>query len=405
MKTGLRSQLQRLVSRRTGRTTLDKQHDQADTGSGPLHYRPAEFTDRAPHVRDAFNFSRWMWLLTAALVPALFVGLYNTGYQVGEALRSLGTDATLLGHGSLLASIGLSAESPGVLGSAVVGLVYFVPVYLVALLIGGGWEHLFAVMRGRNRVEGVALTTLLFALSLPPTVPLWQVAVGMSFGVVLGKEVFGGTGKTFLNPALVGLVFLYFAYPDTMRNSSVWVPVAGWADGALLDRMASGGIEALEASGITWLDSFFGWTPGAFGDRSAAACVVGAVLLVSMRVVSWRILAGGVLGLAVAAVAFGSFASGLVPLADLAWYWHVTLGSFAFGLVFFATDPVTAPLTDAGRWIYGMLIGAMTVIIRAANATHSDGVMLAILLGNVSAPLIDHFVVRANVRRRARRHG
>jgi len=399
-----RGSVWRLTQRWSGAGPAREDAD-SDAGTAPFRYRAAALTSGAPHVRDAFSFSRWTAVFAAALVPSLLVGLYNTGYQAGEAVSAVGAGATLVGRGELLARFGIQADPSKAAICMLVGLTYFLPAYLVAVLVADGWERVFAATRRRVRIEGLVVTTLLFTLSLPPTVPLWQVAVGMSFGVVMGKEIFGGAGRTFLNPALVGLVFLYFAYPETLRAPSAWIPVEGWAGGTLLDRMAVDGDAVLATTGVTWADTLLGRVPGGFGDRSVAACTLGAAVLLSMRVVSWRILAGGLFGLVLTAVVFGRLAPDLTPLAGLAWYWHATLGSFAFGLVFLATDPATAPLTTAGRWVYGALIGTMTVVIRVANPAHADGVLLAILLGNVSAPLIDHFVIRANVRRRARRHG
>jgi Na+-transporting NADH:ubiquinone oxidoreductase subunit B len=246
---------------------------------------------------------------------------------------------------------------------------------------------------------------LLFSLSLPPTIPLWQVALGMSFGIVVAKEVFGGTGKNFLNPALAALAFLYATYPKQMVGETAWTVVEGFTGATTMRIVAGGGIEAVHWAGTNWMQSFLGVVPGAFGATSTLACLLGAAVLVATRVASLRIMAGALVGMIVAAVLFNQLVGRALPFGDLSWHWHLTLGSFAFGVVFLATDPVTAAATNLGRWIYGVLIGALVVVIRVANITHPDGVMFAILFGNIVAPLIDYLVMQANIRRRARRGG
>jgi Na+-transporting NADH:ubiquinone oxidoreductase subunit B len=364
-------------------------------------YRPAAFTGAAPHVRDRNNLGRIMRGLMLSLLPVVVFGLYNTGLQVVRAA----TDGQPSGwQPAFLAAVRLqpdAASSAPVL--FVLGLTYFVPVYATAGVTAALWQWVFATARKRVPAEGLGLVVLLFALCLPPTIAYWKVAVGMSFGVVVGREIFGGTGKNFLHPALVGYAFLYFAYPDALRGQAVWVPVDGWTGGTPLTTAAVGADGALAALRISWSDAFVGYRPGSFGETSTLACVLGGVFLLARDLVSWRIIAGGVLGLAVTAWIFESLAAGVLPLADLPWYWHATLGSFAFGLVFFATDAVTAPVTGIGKWTYGILIGAFTVLVRVANPVHSEGVMLAILFGNTAAPLIDYFVVTANRRKRERR--
>ena len=284
------------------------------------------------------------------------------------------------------------------------GGLYFLPVLAVAVIVGEFWERLFAAMRGRARSPGILVIALLFALSLPPTVPLWQVALGMSFGVVVAKEVFGGAGMNFLNPALTGLAFLYATYPKQMVGETAWTVVEGFTGATTMRIAAGGGLEPASWAGTNWMQSFLGVVPGAFGATSALAVLIGAAFLVYVRVASVRIMAGALLGMIVAALLFNALVGDAMLFGNLSWVWHLTLGSFAFGVVFLATDPVTASATDTGRWIYGALIGALVVIIRVANVAHPDGVMFAILFGNIVAPLIDYLVMRANIRRRARRH-
>jgi Na+-transporting NADH:ubiquinone oxidoreductase subunit B len=283
------------------------------------------------------------------------------------------------------------------------GLLYFLPVYLVTLAAGGFWEVLFAGVRNHEVNEGFFVTSMLFALTLPPNVPLWQVALGISFGVVIGKEVFGGTGKNFLNPALTGRAFLFFAYPAQMSGDAVWTAVDGFSGATALSLGASGGVEAITGAGISWMHAFLGPIQGSLGSTSALACLLGGAFLVYTQVASWRIIGGVFLGMVGTSLLFNVVGSDSNPQFAMPWYWHLVLGGFAFGMVFMATDPVSAAMTNAGRWIFGALIGFMTVIIRVVNPAFPEGIMLAILFANLFAPLIDWGVVQVNIRRRRRR--
>ena len=230
-------------------------------------------------------------------------------------------------------------------------------------------------------------------------------ALGITFGVVIGKEVFGGTGKNFLNPALTGRAFLYFAYPAQISGDAVWVPVDGFTGATALAQAAQGGLEAVTASGLTWTDAFIGNMAGSIGETSVLACLFGAAFLVYTRIASWRIMLSVLLGMVATVTLFNLAASdGGNPYLAMPWYWHAVLGGYAFGLVFMATDPVSASMTRAGQWVYGIVIGLAVAIIRVLNPAYPEGMMLAILLGNLTAPLIDYYVVKVNVRRRARRH-
>jgi Na+-transporting NADH:ubiquinone oxidoreductase subunit B len=248
------------------------------------------------------------------------------------------------------------------------------------------------------------VTSLLFALIVPPDIPLWQVAMGMSFGVVIGKEVFGGVGKNFLNPALTGRAFLFFAYPGQISGDAVWTAVDGFSGATPLAILNQGGMEALHQADISWMQMFVGNIQGSLGETSALLCFVGAFMLIYTKVASWRIMAGVLIGMIATTLLFNLIDDGSNPMYAVPWYWHLVLGSFAFGMVFMATDPVSAATTDNGRWIYGVLIGFMIVLIRVANPAFPEGVMLAILFANVFAPLIDYFVMQANIRRRMRRN-
>jgi Na+-transporting NADH:ubiquinone oxidoreductase subunit B len=243
----------------------------------------------------------------------------------------------------------------------------------------------------------------LFSLTMPATVPLWEVALGISFGVVIGKEIFGGTGKNFLNPALTGRAFLYFAYPAQMSGDAVWTAVDGFSGATMLGVAALQGMEGIYASGMTWMDAFFGNLQGSVGETSTIAILIGGAILLFTKIASWRIVAGVMLGMVVMSTFFNFVSSETNPMFGMPWYWHLVLGGFAFGMMYMATDPVSASMTNTGKWWYGGLIGVMTVLIRVVNPAFPEGIMLAILFANLFAPFIDWCVVRANVKRRLAR--
>ena len=369
-----------------------------------LLYSPSDVSRRAPHVRDAINLKRVMGLVVFGVLPCALVGMWNTGYQANLAITQLGSPAPTDWRGALMAALG-TGHDPGNVGAATFyGLLYFLPIYAVTLLAGGFWEILFAGIRNHEVNEGFFVTSILYALTLPATTPLWQVALGISFGVVIAKEVFGGTGKNFMNPALAGRAFLYFAYPVEMSGESVWVPPVDAITGATpLAIGAESGVRGIVDSGVTWMDAFLGPIQGSLGETSALACLLGGVFIVYTGVASWRIIAGVLIGTIGAALLFNAVGSDTNPMFAMTWQWHFVLGGFAFGAVFMATDPVTACVTNSGRWVFGILVGVLTVIIRVVNLAFPEGIMLAILFANIFAPTIDYFVMRANINRRVKR--
>ena len=282
------------------------------------------------------------------------------------------------------------------------GAMYFLPVYLTTFVVGGFWEVLFAAVRKHEVNEGFFVTSILFALTLPATIPLWQVALGITFGVVLGKEVFGGTGKNFLNPALAGRAFLFFAYPASMSGDAVWTAVDGYSGATALSQMAAGGVEAVS---VAWSDAFFGVIQGSMGETSTLAILIGGGALLIMKIAAWRIVAGVMLGMVATSLLFNAIGSDTNAMFATPWYWHLVIGGFAFGMMYMATDPVSASMTNRGKWFYGALIGVMVVMIRVVNPAYPEGMMLAILFANLFAPFIDHFVVQANIKRRIARNG
>lgn len=369
-----------------------------------LFYSPPDVTRGSPHVRDAIDLKRVMILVVFAATPCALVGMWNTGFQANTALAALGAESITGWRGAVLALMGAGYDPGSVYDNFVHGLLYWLPIYAVTMAVGGFCEITFAAVRNHEINEGFFVTSFLFALTLPATIPLWQVALGIGFGVVIGKEVFGGTGKNFLNPALVGRAFLYFAYPIQLSGDAVWTPVDGFSGATALAVAAVEGVSGIVAGGVTWMQAFLGQMQGSIGETSAAACLLGAALIIYTGVASWRTITAVFAGLIVPCLLFGSVASDN-PMLAMPWYWHVVLGGFAFGAVYMATDPVSAPDTLIGQWIYGFLIGLMTWIIRVINPAFPEGIMLAILFGNICSPIIDYFVIRQNVRRRLRRNG
>ncbi|WPL19505.1 Na(+)-translocating NADH-quinone reductase subunit B [Thiorhodovibrio winogradskyi] len=368
-------------------------------------FTPATVTAHAPHIRDAIDLKRVMIFVWLAVLPCVLFGMVNVGFQANSAMAAMGITEVEGWRGLLIGWLGAGGYDPGnIWDNFWHGAAYFLPIYIVTMAAGGFWEVLFAMVRNHEVNEGFFVSSILFALTLPPTIPLWQVALGISFGIVIGKEVFGGTGKNFLNPALVGRAFLFFAYPAQISGDAVWTAVDGFSGATPLMLAASGGVEAITAAGISWWQAFLGTIQGAVGSTSTLMILIGAGFLLFTRVASWRIMAGVLLGLVVTTLVFNLFPSETNPAMAVPWYWHLVLGGFAFGMVYMATDPVSASMTETGKWIYGALIGAMTAMIRVLNPAYPEGIMLAILFGNLFAPLIDWFVVQANVRRRAKRH-
>lgn len=365
-------------------------------------YSPADVTTGNLHVRDAIDLKRVMTYVWIAALPCMLMALFNTGYQANSAMQSLGMASAPGWRGAIQDIFGYSPYNP--ISDLMHGALYFFPVYIVTLVAGGIWEVLFAVVRKHDVNEGFFVSSILFALTMPPNVPLWQVALGISFGVVIGKEVFGGTGKNFMNPALTGRAFLYFAYPASMSGDAVWTAVDGFSGATSLGLAALGGIEAVKAAGISWWGTFFGIEQGSMGETSTLACLLGAAFLIYTRIASWRVIAGVFLGMVVTSTLFNIIGSSSNAMFAMPWYWHLTLGGFAFGMVYMATDPVSAAQTQIGRWIFGFLIGLMTVLIRVVNPAFPEGIMLAILFSNIFAPLIDYFVVQANIKRRVKQH-
>ena len=365
-----------------------------------LLYTPKEVTAGAPHVRDAIDLKRVMFFVVIAATPCVLMALWNTGYQANSTMSLSG--GTVEGwRGVLLALLGYNGNPNSMADNLLLGAAWFVPIYLVTNIVGGLWEALFCIVRRHELNEGFLVTGSLFPLICPPTLPLWQVALGISFGVVIGKEIFGGTGKNFLNPALTGRAFLFFAYPAQISGDKVWTAVDGISRATPLSHAAEGGVQAV-MNMTRWFDAFFGLIPGSMGETSTLACLFGATVLVLSGIGSWRIMLSGLGSVVVFSLLFMLIGSSTNPMFGLGPHWHLVLGGLAFGLVFMATDPVSGAMTEEGQWLYGFLIGAMCILIRVVNPAFPEGVMLAILFGNVFAPLIDQLVLKVHVKRRLR---
>ncbi|MDA5095305.1 NADH:ubiquinone reductase (Na(+)-transporting) subunit B [Aliiroseovarius sp. KMU-50] len=364
-------------------------------------YTPKTVTTGAPHARSYVDMKRIMTYVVIATIPAILVGLYNIGFQVNTAFETLGPSGW---RATILDALGIGFNAANPVLNMLHGLLYFLPIYITTLVVGGIWEVIFATIRRHEVNEGFLVTSMLYTLIMPPDVPLWQVGLGISFGVVIGKEVFGGTGKNFLNPALVGRAFLYFAYPADMSGDTIWTPVDGFSGATNLAVAASRGYQEIVVGGTTWMDSFIGIEQGSIGETSVLACLIGLGFLLFTKIANWRLIVGCLGGMILFSSLLNLVGSDTNPMFAMPWYWHLVLGGYAFGLVFMVTEPVSASHTNMGRFIYGALIGFMVVMIRVVNPAFPEGMMLAILFGNVFAPLIDYFVVQSNIRRRARRN-
>ena len=364
-------------------------------------YTPKTVTTAAPHARSYVDMKRIMTYVVIATIPCILMGLYNTGLQVNTAIGTYGASGW---RAAIIEFLGIGFDPQNPIGNMMHGLLYFLPIYITTLVVGGIWEVLFATVRGHEVNEGFLVTSMLYALIVPVSIPLWQVALGISFGVVIGKEVFGGTGKNFLNPALTGRAFLYFAYPAYMSGDTIWTPVDGFSGATALSVSASQGFDQLAANGVTWMNAFIGTIQGSFGETSTLACLIGLAFLLITKIANWRLIVGCMAGMVGFSLLLNAIGSDSNPMFAMPWYWHLVTGGFAFGMVFMVTEPVSASHTNTGRYIYGALIGFMVVMIRVINPAFPEGMMLAILFGNVFAPLIDYFVVQANIKRRAKRH-
>ncbi len=384
-------------------------------GTFTFLYSSGRVTTGRTHVRDFTDMKRIMIIVWLAVFPAMFWGWYNVGNGTVQAIASLGENAANVVntsyslfsadyHYALLQLLGGTLGSDaGIYSKMLLGAIYFLPIYIVVFAVGAFWEVLFCIVHKHEINEGFFVTSIVFALIVPPTLPLWQAALGISFGVLVGKEMFGGTGRNFMNPALVGRAFLFFAYPAYISGTNCWVPVDGYSGATPLAQWAEGGIDALkDASGnaISWMDAFLGNIPGCMGEGSTLMILVGAFIILVTGIASWRIMLAVVVGAFLTSYALNAIGSDTNQMFSMPFSWHFVLGGFAFGTVFMATDPVSSSFTNGGKWAFGLLIGFMVVLIRVVNPAYPEGMMLAILFANCWAPLFDYLATQRNIKRR-----
>lgn len=343
-------------------------------------YVPNHTTKHGAHIRDAVDLKRTMITVVLALVPALLFGIYNAGYQHFIQLN----DGVL----------------PSFMDIFLHGLWKVLPMIIVSYAVGLGIEFAFAIFRGHEVNEGYLVSGLLIPMVMPVDLPLWMLAISVAFAVIIGKEAFGGTGMNIFNPALLARAFAFFAYPTFMSGDKIWVSDATTIDGVSGETILGSLAQGKEVAYST-MDMFLGLIPGSIGETSTLAILIGAFILIATGVGSWKIMVSGVIGAALTALMFN--AVGLTALMNFDWMNHLVVGGFAFGIVFMATDPVSAAQTDKGKIIYGLLIGFFSILIRVFNPAYPEGVMLAILLMNTLAPTIDYFVVNGNIAKRKKR--
>jgi len=365
----------------------------------------SQITRAAPHIRDANNVQRVWNTIVIASIPSWLIGLWSLGHQVNLAIADFALDPAPGWRAALLMKTGIGMDAFDVTACMAHGALYFLPIFAVALLVGGFWEALFAAVRKRPVDEGLLYIAWFVALMMPANAPLYQVAHGMSFGIVFGKLIFGGSGRYLVNPAMFAIAFLVFSYSDLMFSKGAWVPVAGYDQPTVLELVTEeGGLKVIHAVDYSWWQLFLGDQPGAVGVVSILGALLGAAFLILVGMASWRVIAGALLGL----IGVSMLGNVIAPdhlILSIPWYWHLVLGGFAFGVAFIATDPVTGAMTDPGRWGFGLLVGALTVVIRLGNISYYEAMIFAILLASLFSPLIDYFVVQMNIRQRRQRLG
>ncbi len=361
-------------------------------------------TASAPHVRDATSIHRLLNRFVLATLPCWFIGMWNVGEQIAFGMQIVGIETLPGWRYALITGLGLPIDPANILSCWLHGFLYFLPIFLVALIVGIFWEVVFSAARNRPLDEGVLCIAWLFTLILPPTAGFLHVLYGMTAAMVLGKGIFGGTGRYLVSPPILGICVLFFSYTSVLHGPEVWVPLAGYQEPTTLElAILEGGVRALTSVDYSWWLLFIGNQPGPFGVTSALGCLLGAAYLILTGTASWRIMAGSLIGMVVSVSLIGTIGSGDNPVLATPWYWHLVLGGWAFGTVFLATDPTAAATTRTGRWAFGILVGVVTVVVRLTNPAYFEGVVFAILLASIFAPLCDHFVVERNIaRRRAR---
>ena len=358
----------------------------------------------APHVRDSISTQKILNAFVIASLPCWLFGMWNVGEQTNLAMEIMGQTAAPGWRGDIIALLGVGYDADSMSANLLHGFLYFMPDFVIALATGALLEALFARHRRQPVGEGLLSIAWLYTLMLPATASPILVAVGMAFGLVVGKLIFGGAGRYVVNPAVLGIAFLVFSYSGILFGYGAWIPVPGYDEPTAVElAVEEGGIPALLSVNYTWLMLFIGNQPGAIGVTSVLGCVIGAAFLLYRGIASWRIMLGSFIGMVVTVLLFNTFGPADDPNFAVPWYWHMVIGGWAFGTVFLATDPVAAATTNPGRWMFGIFVGALTIVVRLTNPSYYDGTLFAILLASVFAPLFDYVVVQRNIKQRVKR--
>lgn len=357
-------------------------------------------TRSGPHIRDANNVQRLWSYFVIASIPAWLIGTWNLGYYTNLAIADFNVENVPGWRAWLLNQSGIGFDTSNVIACFIHGLLYFLPIFLMALLVGTFWQALFATLRKTQPDEGLLVIAWFLALMMPATVPMYQVALGMTFGIVVGKLIYGGSGRYLVNPALLGMAFLVFSYPSLLLNDGSWVPLAGYDQPTVMELITDeGGLGVVSAVGYNFWQLFIGHQPGTFGVSAPLGIIIGALFLIWTGAASWRIMLGALIGLVATSLLFNAIDPDN-ELFAVPWYWQLVVGGGLFGIVFLATDPVAGPTTNPGRWGFGLIVGILTLVIRTSNPAYYEGVMFGILLASMFSPLIDFAVTEVNIRRR-----
>jgi Na+-transporting NADH:ubiquinone oxidoreductase subunit B len=369
-------------------------------------YSSKNETISAPHVRDANNVQRLLNNFVIASIPCWLIGLWNLGEQTNFAMLQVGMTEAPGWRGAIMDALGVGYSPQDVIACFFHGFLYFLPIFIIALLAGAFWESLFAQLRRRPVDEGLLAIAWLFALVMPATMPAYGIILGMSFAIVVGKGVYGGTGRYIVSPVVLGFAFLMFSFSDLFFGLGAWIPVPGYDEPSTIElAIEEGGVAALQAVDYHWWKLFIGNQPGPVGATSILGCLLGAVFLVLSGTASWRIMAGSLVGMVAAVLLLNTLGPEDNPMFQVSWYWHMVIGGWAFATVFVATDPVAAAVTNPGRWAFGLMVGLLTIIVRVTNPSLFQGAVFAILLASVFSPLFDYYVVERNIKRRTQRAG
>ena len=361
-------------------------------------------TVAAPHVRDGISTQQLMNTFVIASIPCWIFGMWNLGEQTNFAMEVVGMEAVPGLRGEIIAFFGTGYDPDSISANLLHGLLYFLQDFAVALLTGAILVALFAKHRQQPVGDGLLAIAWLYTLMLPATASVILVAAGMAFGLVVGKLIFGGAGRYLFHPAVLGIAFLTFSYSGILFGYGAWIPVPGYDEPTTVELATDeGGVAALLSLNYSWLLLFYGNQPGPIGVTSILGCALGAAYLLYRGVASWRIMLGSVIGLIGTVLLLNYFGPADDPNFAVPWYWHMVLGGWAFGTVFLATDPVAAATTNPGRWVYGLMIGVLTIVVRVTNPTYYDGTLFALLLASIFAPLFDFLVVERNIKRRKKR--